>query len=261
MLPSMLTVLFLIWAAAGVALGAIFLRTAPAVSLALFGSIIGAVGGFLAGNADGPAEVPAFTAVGASLGLVIAGFVGLMVPPGRSSRGYLRRAVVVVLVATPLAAAALTMLLQLACPLYISGKGSGFCDYQSQDLLGGWVSGVIVAFMFDALFVAGLLLMSAWQANSRHVGTAVADENENDRPRMTSWVIFGINALFVLWLIWVFFDHGGVRDCARRVRPLCESSNAGLVVDAGKVVLLWAIVGIIPGVVIGRSRPTRDAAY
>jgi hypothetical protein len=80
-------------------------------------------------------------------------------PPSRR----LRRAALLVLIAAPLTAGALTLLVQLACPLYVSGKGSGFCNYRGIDLLGGWVSGVIVAFLFDSVFVAGLLLLSARQ--------------------------------------------------------------------------------------------------
>ena len=68
-----------------------------------------------------------------------------------------------VLVIAPCAAGALTLLLQRACPLYVSGKDSGFCNYQGADLLGGWVSGVIVAFLVDAAFVSALLFVSAWQ--------------------------------------------------------------------------------------------------
>jgi hypothetical protein len=68
-----------------------------------------------------------------------------------------------ILIAAPLAALGMTLLVQVACPLYVTGRRSGFCNYQDHDLLGGWVSGVIVAFLFDALFVAGLLLVSAWQ--------------------------------------------------------------------------------------------------
>jgi len=56
------------------------------------------------------------------------------------------------------------MLLRVACPLYVTGRRSGFCNYQEADLLGGWLSGVIVAFIFDTWFVAGLLLWSAHQA-------------------------------------------------------------------------------------------------
>jgi hypothetical protein len=162
--PSLLVAIFIVWAVTSVAIGAISLRRAPAVSLALFGSLLGAVAGFLVGNADGPAEVPAYTAVGASIGLISNGVIGMLTTSGRPPSGSLRRAALLVLIAVPFAAAALTLLVQLACPLYVSGKGSGFCNYQGIDLMGGWVSGVIVAFLFDAMFVADLLLLSARQA-------------------------------------------------------------------------------------------------
>lgn len=165
--PSLLVPIFGVWAIVSVAAGAASRRGAPAVSLALFGSLLGAVAGFLVGNADGPAEVPAHTAVGASVGLVSNGVIGLLTTSARPPSGSLRRAALLVLIAAPFAAGALTLLAQFACPLYVSGKGSGFCNYQGIDLMGGWVSGVIVAFLFDAAFVAGLLLLSARQAR-RH---------------------------------------------------------------------------------------------
>ena len=159
----LLVIIFMVWAAASVGLGAVFLRRAPAVSLALGGSLLGAVAGFQVGNADGPAEVPAYTAVGASLGLFAFGLVGLLTTSARAPSRSLHRAALLVLLLAPFAAGVLTLLLQLACPLYVSGKRSGFCNYQGIDVLGGWVSGVIVAFLVDAVFVAGLLLVSAWQ--------------------------------------------------------------------------------------------------
>jgi hypothetical protein len=156
--------IFSAWAVTSVAVGAVFLRRAPAVSLALFGSLLDAVAGFLVGNADGPAEVPAYTAVGASVGLVSNGVMGMFTTSARPPSRPLRRAALVVLIAAPFAVGALTLLVLLACPLYVSGKSSGFCNYQGIDLMGGWVSGVIVAFLFDGVFVAGLLLLSARQA-------------------------------------------------------------------------------------------------
>jgi hypothetical protein len=162
--PYLLVPIFGVWAVTAVAVGAVFLRRAPAVSLALFGSLLGAVAGFLVGNADGPAEVPAYTAVGASVGLFSSGVMGMLTTSARPPSGPLRRTALLVLIAAPFVAAALTLLVRLACPLYLSGKGSGFCNYQGIDVLGGWVSGVIVAFLFDALFLAGLLLLSARQA-------------------------------------------------------------------------------------------------
>jgi hypothetical protein len=162
--PSLLVPIFGVWAVTSVTVGAVFLRRAPAVSLALFGSLLGAVAGFLVGNADGPAEVPAYTAVGASVGLVSNGVLGMLITSARPPSAPLRRAALLALIAVPFTAGALALLVQLACPLYVSGKGSGFCNYQGIDLMGGWVSGVIIAFVFDAVFVAGLLLLSARHA-------------------------------------------------------------------------------------------------
>src|SRR5262245_32205608 len=144
--------------------GVLCLRRAPAVSLAVFGSVLGAVAGYLIENADGPAEVPAYTAVGASIGLVANGVLGMLATTARPPSAPLRRAGWVTLIGTPIAALVLTMLLEYACPLYVSGRRAGFCNYQQIDQLGGWVSGVIVAFLFDAWFVAGLLFFSARQA-------------------------------------------------------------------------------------------------
>jgi hypothetical protein len=162
--PTLLVPIFGVWAATCAAVGAAFLRRAPAVSIAMFGSVLGAIGGFLVGNADGPAEVPAYTAVGASIGLFANGGLGMLATSARPPSQPLRRAAWVVLIAGPLVAGVLTVVLQVACPLYVTGRRTGFCNYQEQDLLGGWVSGVIVAFVVDTWFVSGLLLVSARQA-------------------------------------------------------------------------------------------------
>jgi hypothetical protein len=162
--PTLLVMIFIVWAVTCAAGGVGSLRRAPAVSLAMFGSVLGAIGGFLVGNADGPAEVPAYTAVGASVGLFTNGVLGMLTTTARPPSEPLRRAAWVILIAGPLAAGMLAMLLQVACPLYVTGRRTGFCNYQHVDLLGGWVSGVIVAFMVDSWFVAGLLLWSARQA-------------------------------------------------------------------------------------------------
>jgi heme/copper-type cytochrome/quinol oxidase subunit 2 len=130
----------------------------------MFGAVLGAIGGFLVGNADGPAEVPAYTAVGASVALFANGSLGMLATSARPPSEPLRRAGWVVLMAAPIVAGVLTALLLEACPLYVTGRRTGFCNYQQVDLLGGWVSGVIVVSLLDTWFVAGLLLMSAWQA-------------------------------------------------------------------------------------------------
>jgi hypothetical protein len=107
---------------------------------------------------------PAYTAVGASIGLLTSGIAGLLLTRARPPARFLRRGGFLALASTPFAAAALALLLQIACPLYVYGKHSGFCNYQEEDLLGGWLSGVIVAFAFDAIVVATLLFISAAQA-------------------------------------------------------------------------------------------------
>jgi hypothetical protein len=162
--PTLLVQIFIVWAVTCAAVGAAYLGRAPAVSLAAFGSVLGAIGGFLVGNADGAAEVPAYTAVGASIGLFANGVLGMLATTGRPPSEPLRRAAWAMLLAGPLVAGVLARLIQVACPLSVTGRRTGFCNYQEADLLGGWVSGVIVAFLFDTWFVAGLLFVSARQA-------------------------------------------------------------------------------------------------
>ena len=161
---TLLAPTFIVWAVTCAAGGAAFLRRATAVSLALFGSVLGAIAGFLVGNADGPADVPAYTAVGASVGLFANGGLGMLATTARPPSAPLRRAAWVMLIAGPLAAGVLTILLQVTCPLYVTGRRTGFCNYQQVDVLGGWLSGVIVAFLVDTWFVASLLLLAAGQA-------------------------------------------------------------------------------------------------
>jgi hypothetical protein len=163
---SVLIAIFSAWALACVCVAGAFRRRAPAVSLGLIGAVLGAIAGFFVGNADGPAEVPAYTAVGASVGLFVGAAVGLLTTSAQPPSKVLARAALVSLLVAPVAAAALTALLQVACPLYVTGKRAGFCTYQGVDLLGGWVSGVVVAFVCDALFVALVFAISAAQARS-----------------------------------------------------------------------------------------------
>jgi hypothetical protein len=173
--PILLLPIFIVWAVTCVAIGAVSLRRAPALSAAVFGSVLGAFAGFLIGDADGPAEVPAYTATGASIGLLASGAIGSLIASARPPSRPLRRAALYALVVAPLAGGALTVLLQLACPLYVTGRKSGFCDNQDMDLLGGWVSGVVLAFLLDALFMVGLLLVCAWQAGLSDIETAAKD--------------------------------------------------------------------------------------
>jgi hypothetical protein len=169
MLQAMLTTIFVLWVAGCVIVGAVFIRRAPAVTLALNASVLGALLAFAVINAGTARGVPFGCAMGATLGLVIGGLLGLLIAPGRSPRRFLRRAAVVVLIVAPFAGAALTLLLQRACPLYMAGRRSGYCNYGDTDVLGGWVTGVVALFIIDAVVVAGLLLVSALDVGHRRV--------------------------------------------------------------------------------------------
>jgi hypothetical protein len=83
-------------------------------------------------------STPRETSYGSSVGVVSCGLLGLVTISARPPSRPLRRAAVLVLIAAPFAATALTLLLQLACPLYVSGTDAGFCSYQDVDVLGGW---------------------------------------------------------------------------------------------------------------------------
>ena len=161
--PAILKAVFEVWAIACVG-GAVWLRRAPAVALALIGSVLGGVAGFLLGNADGPAEAPAYAASGATIGAFAIGIASMLVTRGRPPSAALRRAAAVVAAIAPIATFALIRLIQIACPLYVTGRASGYCDYGEQDLLGGWASGVVAVFALDAILIVGLLLAALRQA-------------------------------------------------------------------------------------------------
>jgi hypothetical protein len=122
------------------------------------------VGGFLIENADGPSEVPVSTTLSASIGLVVCGVIGLLTTRARPSPQPLRRAAALELVTAPFSAAALTVCLRFACPLYVNGPEAG-CDFREVDVLGGWISGVVAAFAFDTIYLAAVLFVSALQAD------------------------------------------------------------------------------------------------
>jgi hypothetical protein len=173
--PDVLVPIFTAWTMGYLVVAVALAWRSPAVSLALFGSVLGGVGSFLFANAHGPSGVPVTTAVGASLALVGCGLIGLRTTRTRPPSEPLLRAALVVLVATPAAAVPLTFLLQFACPLYVNGSGAaGFCNYRGVDQLGGWISEVILAFVFHAIFVAGLLSVSGWQARREEVASSAS---------------------------------------------------------------------------------------
>jgi hypothetical protein len=136
---------------------------APAVSLALVGGVTGGLCGFYFSSRHDPKGVPADVALWATCGLVALGFIGLLVTP-RGSASFLRRAAVEVLLMTPFAAACLVAVLVQACPLYVTDH-AGFCFHEI-DVLGGWISEVVVLFILDAAALAVLLLVSAKEVNS-----------------------------------------------------------------------------------------------
>src|SRR4051812_3661277 len=79
-----------------------------------------ALAGFLVGNADGPAEVPRLTAVGASLGPFAFGPLGLLATSGGASSRSLHRAALLVLLIAPFTASLWRSSFS-ECPLYVSG--------------------------------------------------------------------------------------------------------------------------------------------
>jgi hypothetical protein len=123
--PEFLAVMFALGAVTCLASAAVVARDAPPVAFGLIGAVIGELAGFLNESADGPAEVPAYTTVGASIGLVVCALAALVgTSPDAPSRP-LRVGAALVAIATPIATAGLVALLQLACPLYVNGPDAG----------------------------------------------------------------------------------------------------------------------------------------
>jgi hypothetical protein len=144
--------------AASLAGAMLLLCRAPAVSLALVGGVAGGLCGFYFSSRHDPKGVPADVAVWATCGLVALGLIGLLATPRGPAR-FLRRAAAVAILIAPLAAASLAAVLLRACPLYVTDH-AGFCFHEI-DVLGGWISQVVVLFMLDAAAIAVLLLVSA----------------------------------------------------------------------------------------------------
>ena len=159
----MLLGIALVLVAASLAGARLLLSRAPAVSLALVGVVAGGLCGFYFSSRHDPKGVPADVAVWATCGLVALGLVGLLVTP-RGPVRFLRRAAAVVILVAPLAAAILATMLVQACPLYVTDH-AGFCFHEI-DVLGGWISQVVVLFILDAAALAVLLLVSAKEVDS-----------------------------------------------------------------------------------------------
>jgi hypothetical protein len=161
---EVLAALVVVLCAVGVFLASVFATHAPAASLALMGLIAGGAAGFAVEAADGPKGVPATVAVWASAGLGLGGLIGLVAARGRPPARSARRAAIWTLAVAPFAGVALTLTLWTACPLYVMGKKSSYCNYEGVDVLGAWVSEVVFLFMAGAVWLAMVLFVSAWQA-------------------------------------------------------------------------------------------------
>jgi hypothetical protein len=156
----LLATIFITWCVIAVLGGVLAIKRAPAVALALFGWVIGGLAGFVIGRLASEHGVPQAVALGSSIGLAALGLLGLVVtratPPART----LKLAAAWVALVAPFALAATVFALLFACPLYVQG---GYCDYDI-DLLGGWMSGVAVLLVGDAIVLVIALLWSAHQA-------------------------------------------------------------------------------------------------
>ena len=81
--------------------------------------------------------------------------------------------------------------------------------------------------------------------------------------RPFTWVILVINILFLVWLIAGVGSAGEeISDCADltgQAQDLCEAENAGTAVGAGigafVIIVLWALVDIILGIIWLVTRP------
>ena len=161
---EILLILVIVLVVASVVLATVFAAHAPAASVALVGLLGGGAVGFVVEAADGPKDVPVTMAVWASAGLGVGGLLGLIATRGSPPSKPTRRAAFWTLAIAPFAGAALTVSLQFACPLYVTGKESSYCNYAGNDLLGFWVSEVVFLFMACALWLAVLLYAATWQA-------------------------------------------------------------------------------------------------
>ena len=159
-----LAAIAIVLALACVTLAAVFATHAPPASIALLGLLAGGVAGFVVEAADGPKGVPSTVALWASVGGGIGGLIGLLAARGRRPARSARRAAKWTLAIAPFAGAALTFALQTACPLYVRGKHSSYCNYEGTDVLGAWVTGVVFLFMLSAAWLAIVLWISSWQA-------------------------------------------------------------------------------------------------
>jgi hypothetical protein len=154
------------WAMAGlwIAGAIVFVRRAPAVTVALLGSLAASALAFAYDRPDGPRGVPSAVARWSWVALLAAGLIGLVLTRPRASREALRRIAIGVVASAPIVAVAVGLLLVEACPLYVT-RGSGLC-FHTGDLMGGWITGVAVLVGIDLLTVGALVAVAASQVRA-----------------------------------------------------------------------------------------------
>jgi hypothetical protein len=158
------------WAMAGlwIAGAIVFVRRAPAVTVALLGSLAASAWAFAYDRPDGPRGVPFAVARWSWVALLAAGLIGLVLTRPRASREALRRIAIGVVASAPIVAVAVGLLLVEACPLYVT-RGSGLC-FHTSDLMGGWITGVAVIVGIDLLTVGALVAVAASQVRAEGDG-------------------------------------------------------------------------------------------
>jgi hypothetical protein len=148
-------------AAVWVAGAVVAVRRAPAVSIALVGSLLISVHTFLYVRPEGPRGVPVRVGASSFVALAAFGLFGLVVTRPRASRERLRRAALWACLLAPVAAVGLWLLLAEACPIYVT-KGSGLC-FHMVDVLGGWLTGAAILLGLDLLTLGAILAVAASQ--------------------------------------------------------------------------------------------------
>ena len=141
-----------------------FAASAPAASIALAACLAAGVAGFAVEAADGPKAVPQTVAIWAASGLGVGGVLGMILAKGRPPSSAARRAAAWTLALTPLVAFGSWAALGYACPLYVMGRRSSYCNYLGFDLLGGWLTGVVILIAMAGLWLALILFVSSAQA-------------------------------------------------------------------------------------------------
>lgn len=69
------------------------------------------------------------------------------------------------------------------------------------------------------------------------------------KKRVFTWVILAINALFLIWIIVAVATNKSTSDCNGLDQQTCDNAkNAGTAIGVGLVIVFWAFVDIILGI-------------